>query len=318
MTIQIESLISLDNNNLKLDSSCIGKSLDFEYLGYKSRIIFPSFKYIDSELFPPNDFTSTYDKSVIISWAEKRKGMGYVYSLKKDNPLEFSCFSVLVVSNQTINEHNKKLYYESLFSWKERFIKWTEVLLYEDLTYEPFEESKQRNFEIESYITDGKKRPIALFDKDEAINITIGREKPLKYKDIEKTLSMCANEVPEYYNYLIYGLKSFNNKDYRHCVLNCATALEIAYAEVFNDHRCANTIPTTTVDYLYKKWEDSGIGYKVGVLNALGENISKKKVNKVVSNLRNSAIHAGVVISESDAKKCLDFVKKYLYKRLPL
>jgi len=318
MTAQIESLISLGNNSLKLDCSCIGKSLDFEYLGYKSHIIFPTFKYKDDNLFPPNDFVSTYNKSVIINWSGKSGGTGSVYCLKEENPLEFSCWSVLVVSSQTIDEHDKKLYYESLFTWKEKFIKWIEALSYEDLTYNSFEVSKQRNFEVESYITDGKKKPLALFAKNEAINVTLHREKPLGYKDIKKALSMCANEVPEYYNYLIYGLKYFNNKDYRHCVLNCATALEIAYAKVFDDHRCANTIPTTTIDYLYKKWEDSGIGYKVGVLNALGENISKKKINKVVSNLRNSAIHAGVVISEPDAKKCLEFVKKYLYKRLPL
>lgn len=318
MTAQIESLISLGNNSLKLDCSCIGKSLDFEYLGYKSRIIFPTFKYKDGNLFPPNDFISTYDKSVIINWSEKRKGTGSVYCRKEESPLEFSCCSILVVSNQMISEHDKKLYYESLFSWKERFIKWIEVLFYKNLTYSSLGVSKQRNFEVESYITDNTKKPVALVTNNENIKITLRKPKPLNDKSIKKALSMCVNEVPEYYNYLIYGLKSFNNKDYRHCVLNCATALEIAYAKVFDDHRGANTIPTTTIDYLYKKWGDSGIGYKVGVLNALGENINKKKVKEAVSNLRNSAIHAGVGVSEYDAKECLEFVKKYIYNRLPL
>ena len=87
---------------------------------------------------------------------------------------------------------------------------------------------------------------------------------------------------------------------------------------MFDYHKNISTVPTVTINYLYKKWEDSGIGYKVGVLNALGENINKKKVSKFVSNLRNSAIHAGVGVSENDARECLGFVKKYIYTRLSI
>lgn len=116
-------------------------------------------------------------------------------------------------------------------------------------------------------------------------------------------------EIPIEYEYYLKGVDFFEKKNYRNCVLECATAAEMAVSNRIE----YNLKKIGVKDYKSFLNEDqSGLESKFKKLIYFND-----KQNLDISRIctpRNHAIHAGTEVEKNEAKECLHITKLLLDK----
>lgn len=126
---------------------------------------------------------------------------------------------------------------------------------------------------------------------------------------VKKAIELLNNgiEIPIEYEYYLKGVDFYEKNNYRSCVLECATAAEMAVTNRIED----NLEKIGVKDYKNFLNEDhSGLESKFKKLIYFND-----KQNLDISRIctpRNRAIHAGVEVEKKEAKECLHITKLLL------
>lgn len=127
---------------------------------------------------------------------------------------------------------------------------------------------------------------------------------------VNKAIRLLNNNVsiPEEYRYYLNAISNYEKRQYRNCILECATAAEIVVTNRLIEKCIQNNI---------EGYEDTIEKYN-GLKNKMDALVffnDKPKIDiRKISKPRNTAIHEGKDIDEKEAKECLETTKELLDK----
>lgn len=127
-------------------------------------------------------------------------------------------------------------------------------------------------------------------------------------KQLDTILNIITNgkEIPAEYDYLISGIKAYENHDNRKCVLELSTACEIAITAKIEELQNALKIKNFLEDYKM-------LGAKYKLLGLLNFDISFADIS-VITNARNDAIHKGIDVKSKQAYDAIKVTRTILNK----
>ena len=125
-----------------------------------------------------------------------------------------------------------------------------------------------------------------------------------QFEDILKILGKDLT-IPFEYEFLINGIISYENHNYRNCILDLATACEIAVTNKIDIILNKIGIKKILQDY-------QGLEKRFKLLGKLNYDISFVDINKI-TNIRNKAIHSGTDVKLEEAYEALENTRIVLH-----
>lgn len=322
VTGYFESTVDFKDKHFLLPEQFVGKVIPFTFKGQHFQIHFPNFD------FTPNDRAgdckvTRRDTRIALNWIEgsgrDSSKYGHASSWNKDGEVtQFSASRLIIRSNKPVLPVEARKAKQNLVEWPERLAAWVEALEYCDLEGSGMYVEQEK--EVEAYFIKQnapKGKGVRRIKRKKAYgaNIYLTSRRPLDPKSFRKALRQTDNGglPPDYYNLLLMGLKHFNEKRYRQSLLDTATAVELALAQILDD-RLTMTAPQHK-NKLMKQYRQLS-GLTLG-LTTLGENIPSDLKDKI-GTPRNQAIHAGAEVTETKSREALQVAKAFIYARLPL
>ena len=125
---------------------------------------------------------------------------------------------------------------------------------------------------------------------------------------VKKTLEILNNNIiiPVEYEFLLKAIEYYEKKQYRNCVLECATASEI----VVTNRIISNCEKNNIKGYMDTIKKYNGLESKYRILLFFNDK-PQLDINKITTP-RNKAIHNGKNITEDEARECLKITKKLI------
>lgn len=291
------------SSNLCWDKSVLGKKYKIILNKKEYFLYFPEKPLnweIDKEdvyLIPPSTIKNVnFDKSI---------NFGYI---KKHLPGLYSTINYIVIE---CNNSKKKELYELLDiidEWIKQFIKLLKIITDSILFSTEFNHLGNL---IDLYKIDNNVSSIISNTKNVNIIISIPNyQKSVKNMHVETAINLLNSKfvLSESYEYYIDAVTEYENKNFRHAIIDCSTAAEICVTNrIIKD--CEDKkieLPTKYLD-------------KFNGLNKLKELLilldDKVDINySYITNPRNKVIHNGSIIDVADTYNCIKETKKLLDK----
>lgn len=280
--------------NMVWGKSVLGKVYSVSINGIKFQIHFPKLSEKRDSLVSPDIINELHlnDKSI---------EYGFVLS----SPNNDSIIDYVVITGEVSNSQEIKELYEQIDNWVIDFL--SIIKLKKDII------ATKGCIKYKSDCLE-----LFVINNNNAIRSN-ANSAIITFTQITQTISNgCVNSaidiinkgisIPEEYKYYLRAVKYYENKQYRYCVLECATAAE----KVITNRIIENCERNCIKGYKHTLRKYNGLESKYGVLIFFDDNpqLDIKKIAKP----RNNAIHNGKDISVSDAKECLHITKKLLDK----
>lgn len=317
-----ETVINFDEKYFRLAEDCIGAEVHFSYNTQHYIICFPTFEFNPKFKEPQPTADGTRIK---LNWIKDNNfddvsyGRAYSHNPTTKTVLIFSCNRFIVRSRGRVTPLQAKKAKKDLLEWKSLFQQWFEICEYTDLEDSGF--TVTQAVELQAYFI-----PIAKPNTNKRIETnkqTIfltsiklhsnGFNKATLTKSLKLTGGVTS--LPGHYQQLISALRYFNNENYRQCVLDASTAIEMAMTQMLD-------LKLTSLKPSERKLIQDKYKQIMGLWDCLGQlGVSMPPQNDIQSKIaepRNQAIHKGTVISKDIAKEALQFVKSFIYSQLPI
>lgn len=283
-----ESTVDFKDKHFLLPGQFVGKVVPFIFKGQHFQIHFPNFDFKPSDHAGDCKVTRRGTR-IALNWIEgagrDSSKYGNASSWNKDGEVtQFSASRFVVRSNKPLSSAEARKAKQNLEYWPERLATWTEALEYHDLEASSIHVEQEK--EIEAYFlkqsTPGVKPKSARRikrKKAHGASIYLTSRSPLDAKGFRKALRQADKGVlpPDHYNLLVMSLKHFNEKRYRQSLLDTATAVELALAQMLDD-RLTATAPQYK-NKLMKQYRQLS-GLTLG-LTTLGEGIAPDLKDKI-------------------------------------
>jgi hypothetical protein len=316
-----EASLDFRDRAFVLAKDCIGSEVPFRYKSFALALCFPNFDMNDRDGFghPKPTLKGT---DIAMDWIKNRhnpldgKSYGSETYRNDKEVYRFVCNQIIVRSKTEVTARHARGIKQALPEWQNMFIEWLEVLEYTDLEYGGVEVTQQT--EIESFYVRKYKKARQIREKDPQYITFVGSySEGMKAVQLQKALyrSEHGKRPPAYYTMLIDALKHLHQHRYRQSVLDTATALEMCFTELLEKE--LSSLEARQRELITSKHE--GVVKLHEALKKLGVTLpSQNDMIQKVAKPRNDAVHRGIEISHSQAKDALEFVRSFIYTRLPL
>lgn len=261
---------------------------------------------------------------------EKRIGRRKYIQHTDMEVFEFGVKKMIVQSTKAVDAKTARKYKKQITEWQTIFPLWLQAVEFRDLSspttgvtweHRPPGDTESHFIPTYKYYYDlgHNIRRIRSKVRQNSI-LTFNRQDPIATKSIVKALrlSQDGSMPPSYYIQLINALRHFGRGRYRQAVFDTATAFEIALTKILDD-RLTN-LDTQQKRLIDKRYKGKGIMALHDALKTLGVSgtLTESSIRENVTNPRNDAIHQGKDVSKVEAEKALEFVKTFIYARLPV
>ncbi len=254
---------------------------------------------------PPHDTRAPWGR--VTSHQEGEGGRG-IHS--------FYVTRLIAITDESVTHNTAQKIYHSLDDWAQLLCDWYEV--YFQTTRGNSLEVKQHSKHHEGVQVDsnGKidselkcKHPIA-------ITLEVGDKPNIRPQDWRRILELTGMESapPEPHILLRDSRIEYGRKNYRRCVLDAATAAEMALIKL-QDSTLLNT-DLKIAKSVRKKYR--GIYELVEYLKTTEVEFPKDQINNDVAKPRNKAIHEGVMPSKEQAVACLEKATELVNRAFPI
>ncbi len=313
-----ECSVGLENKTLSLADDCIGAVVPFKFGNNKYEIHFPNFDTTKVDVFGHPQVTSAGTK-ITLNWIRNQpnndENYGFEHTSDKDGNVKgFSLSTLIIKSASELTETEALVAKKELAQWQRCFGSWIEAYEYLDLEENGLK--VEQDTTVRAYLlSDVGQKPKSVVDIPEGAHIYI-----TKYEDLSQTRIMPAltaaasgDYPPGYYSLLISGLRHLHRDEYRVCLLDAATAVEMALTELL-DRQLTNMTLIQKQIFIDKHL---GIHNIRDALKKLGITTSNDLQSQVGSP-RNKAIHKGELVNKDMAQDALMAARVCLYADLAL
>lgn len=225
-----------------------------------------------------------------------------------DTPENESIIDYIVITGEVDNKKDIEKLYNNVDKWVFSFL--NTIKLSNDIIVSKHKVEYISN-KLELFVKENNYKSSSFLNTP-TITISI-REKSIGNTCVNKVIKLLNKgiSIPEEYEYYIKAVEYYENKKYRNCVLECATAAEMVVTNRMIDN-CEEKGIKGYMDTI-KKY--NGLKSKYNALVFFDDRI-QVNITKI-SKPRDDAIHSGKKISRDDAKECLSTTKKLLdgYKK---
>lgn len=300
----LEGWIDLKRRKIVLDQTCFGKELDFTINSKKFCICIPN---VIQEGKPYEFQVDAKSLDTQIVW-EKEIKQGYKVSTvlttgTKNELKAIECNGFIIKSKDLLSENELTEVSTSVYSWIESFVNTLEIVLFTDFETEVMrvEHDNSRIFTI----ADDNVIPV----KNRPINIAIATRVRVSFEQLSSAVEKLENGYTfdcEYY--INFALKHLNNGSTRQCLVDSATAVELALSELFFIHtQDASDQVRSLLNNRYSMISHYRKGLKlIGVE-------TPHEIIKNVAEPRNKTVHEGINVTKSEARLALDTARSFVY-----
>jgi hypothetical protein len=245
--------------------------------------------------------------------------IGFAGGINEKNKkiLHFSCSQLIVRSWGKMNAAEMRQAKNNIAEWRNILSRWLEVIEYTDLENTGMDVEQDDLLECFSVSPIKSKKARRIKNRvPTSIKMTINITAAVQKLTLKKALKLSATDLypAGYYLLLISALKYLNQKQFRQCILDSATAFEMALIQLL-DLRL-NKITPMQKTLIEKKYQ--GLTNLATALRKLGENLPPENDIRIkIAEPRNKAIHQGVEVTKSQAVDALGFVKSFIYSKFP-
>lgn len=312
----LEAIIELEEAFLSLDESCIAEELSFKIKKHDISICLPNFQFDKRSDEYRANFQNT---SVKLNWNDRGGlspySIGRPSSYTDKKVLSFNVNNLVIRSASVMSNDEAVELLRELRLWRDCFVEWIEVLNFADTTANSTR--IHQSIGLEAYLVPlDKKATSTRVNDDELSDIQIigGFTNGLSKESLVHALNRSVNVLPpQYYRFLIRSLKHFNSANYRQCLLDAATATELALSTLLDSQ--LSDVNEYIKKMIYAKYNQAASLQQA--LNMNGQRIPESVINNIATP-RNNAIHSGVEISRQVASDALKECQSLIYDRLPL
>lgn len=133
----------------------------------------------------------------------------------------------------------------------------------------------------------------------------------LRERDVKNALENCEKSLSVQYLLVNKANNDLRSNDYRGCVLNCSSAIEVTIRQKLEQYLEDNNIPKELVTYMFS--QANGYMKYIELLKRLKLPTSNNDQIKIdVMDIRNCVIHGGFTPKFKVAEKCLSITKEFL------
>jgi hypothetical protein len=317
-----ETVVELSERVIRLGEDCVGARVHFTFRNEHYVICFPNFDFNDLDGFEHPRPTAEGTR-IRLNWIKDKLhgdnyGTEYSHNPTDKRVLKFSASRLIVQSRGPITSAQARKAKYDLPVWSELFISWLEVLQYTDLFNSGVRVTQES--ELQAYfipVRNLKTNRRIKKRKQAGSNIAVTLFEGFVKSDLQKVLRLASKDVfpPGYYQQIINALRYFNSEDYRQCLLDTATAFEMAMIDLLDDKLKNVTVAQRKL--IGDKYQQiMGLS---DALRKLGVNMpTQNDIQTKVAEPRNAAVHRGVVVTKDEASTALVFVKDFIYSSLSL
>lgn len=315
-----ETITNFDEKHFRFAEDCIGEEVHFSYNKQQYIICLPNFEISPKHELPQPTSDGTKIK---LNWIIDNKSddvsFGRVdsYDTFTKTVLGYSCNHFIIRSKSPMTSTQARKAKNDLLVWKSLFTQWFEICQYTDLVNSGSCVSQAE--ELQAYYI-----PLAkpntnrrITSKRQVIIVTgVKMHNGFNNATLVKSLKLAEGDLspPGHYQQLINALRCYNNENYRQCVLDAATAIEMAMTQML-DHKIISLKPIERKLIQNKYKQIMGLSNCLGQLGILMP--SQNDIQTKISGPRNQTIHRGTVITKDIANEALQFVKSFIYSQLP-
>jgi hypothetical protein len=323
VTGYLEAVLDFDDRHLRLADDCVGAEVQFEFNGQQYIICLPNFDFEKLDGFG-HPRPTAHGTKIGLNWLEGKLVEGDNYGSEfSHNPktkivLKFSCNRLIIRSKLPVTAAQARKAKKELPAWKNLFGDWLEASEYTDLEDGGVIVDQADNNQA-YYLPVAKPKTSRRIKSQNQLGstITVTMHDGLTVASLGKALKLASSGQipPGYYQQIVSALKYFHKGEYRQCVLDAATAFEMALTQML-DARLSHLSPgeKKLIEDKYRQI----IGLSDG-LRRLGCDVpSNADIKQKLAEPRNAAIHKGRIILKVEAQEALQFVKDFIYSRFPL
>jgi hypothetical protein len=319
----LEAVLDFDNRYFRLAEDCIGAEIQFEFNGQQYIICLPNFDFEKLDGFGHPQPT-TRDTKIGLNWLETKRvegdnyGSEYYHNPKTKTVLKFSCNRLIIRSKFPITAAQARKAKKELPAWKQLFGDWLEASEYTDLEDDGVKVEQTDNIQAYYLPTAKPKTSRRIKSKDQPVSsITVSMHNGFTAPSLDKALQLTSTgqTPPGYYQQIVSALKYFHKKEYRQCVLDAATAFEMALIQML-DTRLSH-LSSDEKKLIEDKYRQI-VGLSDGLRKLGCEVPSDADIRQKLAEPRNSAIHKGKIVSKNEAQEALQFAKDFIYSNFPL
>lgn len=324
VTGYFEAVLDFDDRYFRLAEDCVGAEIPFEFNGRQYIICLPNFDFekLDGVFGHPQP--TRRGTRIGLNWLETKQtegdsyGSEYSYNPTTKTVLKFSCNKLIIRSKLPITAAQARKAKRELPVWKQLFGDWFETSEYTDLEDGGVRVEQADNIQAYYLPTAKPKTSRRIKSKDQSgSSITVSMHDGFTTSSLDRALKLTSNgqTPPGYYQQIVSALKYFHKEEYRQCVLDAATAFEMALIQML-DARLSH-LSVEEKKLIEDKYRQI-VGLSDG-LRKLGYDVpSNADIRQKLAEPRNSAIHKGKIVSSIEALEALQFAKGFIYSRFPL
>lgn len=293
------------NFNRYFAKNVLGKIFDFSINGLDMKLHFPDIpsQWQDDDI---KDKLHCPLSSPTISRKYKVGNKEIFYGMPRSYPEVSSEIEKVVVSvelEEPVQEKKINLICDGINKTIQSLYKLC-YIVNEDICPNAFAE--QRSCEINLY--DDLSGKIIPNIEEEVLVYIHDDNKSITKKQLEKMLNIISKQIliPIEYDFLVSGIESYERYDNRKCILDLSTACEIAITSKIEEIQKKLNVKNLLEDYktLYAKYK---------LLGLLNFDISFADI-KVVTEIRNKAIHKGNGVTDTQAYEAIKVTRSILKK----
>jgi hypothetical protein len=294
-------------DSIPINYNALEKTYQINILGHEGRLTFPRLnmkdlkveegviKFQNLEVIPPPSYTNIKDylKDSIAS-----TGRNSIGAIRIEYCLLSFKYSVVFLNQIDDIKNYISNYYVP------KFILGIEIKSRRILIFNDFKKAKISAFyDKRGSISTGE--PIE-------INILLESSKGIESEIITWTLKN-VNEKLDYlieHEVLRNAREHLINQNYRLCIIELGTALEISLHKICNEHLEKQNNPDFAKDLLSNKYKT--LGGKLDLCEKLKLNDVRHRFNNLVDH-RNKSVHKGIIPSPEDTSECYRLVDEFIY-----
>lgn len=293
-----------------------GKQLCFDFLGKQFIAQLPNFRKDEDD-----ELESTYQGTHIVrSWLNSRNELDLMYGQPNIETAtgKLMCFHInrlIVRTVEPIKQSEAKNLAHGLLEWRDLFIAWLEAALFSNLENNDHGLRHEEEFDAFFIPTGtGADHIVVTEFPGEIYHLPHGHLiHELNFLQTAATKAANKDLPPLYRSQLVSALKHYDREEYRECLLDTATAVEVTLTELLD--QALENLTTDQKALLRDKYR--GVSQLQAALKKLKIDTPKELQDKV-GTPRNLAMHKGAAINEETAKEALFTAKDFIFKRMPL
>jgi hypothetical protein len=317
-----ETTVDFDARVIRLSEDCVGARVHFAFRNDHYVICFPNFDFNNLDAFEHPRPTAEGTK-IRLNWIKDKLqgdnyGTEYSHNPVDKKVLKFSASRLVIQSRGPVNRAQARKAKNDLPVWSELFVSWLEALQYTDLSNSGIRVTQEND--LQAYfipLSDKRTNRRIKKRKQPASNIAVTLFDGFAKSDLQKALHIASKSIfsPGYYQQIISALRYFNSDNYRQCLLDTATAFEMAMIDLLDDRLKGITVAQKAL--IGDKYQQI-IGLS-DALRKLGVSVpTQHDIQTKVAEPRNAAVHRGVIVTRDEANIALVFVKDFIYSSLPI